>query len=168
MIADDLSHHAAAILDTCRDRQLRLAFAESCTGGLLAACFTAVPGSSDVIDRGFVTYTNEAKHEMLDVPEAMIAAHGAVSEPVARAMAEGALARSAADLAVSVTGIAGPGGATPHKPVGLVHIAVAGRRRDTLHERHRFSGDRTAVRRESVATALRLLERWIDLERKIC
>lgn len=134
-----------------------LATAESCTGGLIAACLTEIAGSSDVVDRGFVTYSNTAKTEMLGVPPALIAAHGAVSAEVAKAMAEGAIRHSAADLAVSVTGIAGPGGGTPGKPVGLVYIGTARRGAGASSQRCRFDGDRRAVRRQSVERALDLL-----------
>jgi len=153
---------AETVLENCRRNGLRAATAESCTGGLIAAALTAVPGSSDVVDRAFVTYTNLAKYEMLKIPEALFAEVGAVSEPVARAMAEGALAHSAADIAVSATGIAGPGGATADKPVGLVHIAAARRHRPTLHERHVFAGDRDGIRDQAVLAALRLALRQLS------
>lgn len=157
MFPDDLESQAAALLQLCRQRRLKLATAESCTGGLVAGCLTAIAGSSDVVDRGFVTYTNDAKTDMLAVPTDLLVAHGAVSEPVARAMSEGALARSLADIAVAVTGIAGPGGATPTKPVGLVHFAVARRGGTVLHESHVLPGDRTQVRLASVRIALDML-----------
>src|SRR6266478_5527620 len=121
-------------LQACRKRKLKVVTAESCTGGLVAATLTAIAGSSDVVERAFVTYANEAKREMLGVPWDALMGYGAVSEPVARAMAAGALARSAADLAVSVTGIAGPGGGTPEKPVGLVYLAATRRDQDTIAE----------------------------------
>ncbi|MEZ5996718.1 MAG: CinA family protein [Hyphomonadaceae bacterium] len=158
MFAADITRAAAAILDACRSRGLRLAAAESCTGGLIAGALTAIPGSSDVFERGFVTYSNEAKAEMLGVPSPLIAAHGAVSEEVARAMAEGALAHARADIAVAVTGVAGPGGGSAAKPVGLVHIACARRGRATAHSQCRF-GDigRDAVREETVRAALSML-----------
>ncbi len=148
---------AEHLLALCRDRGLRVATAESCTGGLIAACLTEIAGSSDVVDRGFVTYANEAKRELLGVPDELLVRVGAVSEEVARAMASGALARSAADLAVSVTGIAGPGGATETKPVGLVHHACAGRDGTVAHRRVVYPGDRGAVRRATVETALDML-----------
>jgi nicotinamide-nucleotide amidase len=147
-----------AVLAACRARGLRLATAESCTGGLIAGALTAVSGSSDVVERGFVTYTNESKTAMLGVPSSLIAVHGAVSEPVAVAMAEGTLARSPADIAVAVTGIAGPTGGTPEKPVGLVHLAATRRGGTMLRERHVFGGDRTAVREQTVKAALRMIE----------
>jgi nicotinamide-nucleotide amidase len=148
-------------LGAFRRAGLKLATAESCTGGMIAARLTDIAGSSDVVERGFVTYSNEAKHELLGVPLDLIASVGAVSEEVARAMAEGAVARSRADVALAVTGIAGPGGATPTKPVGLVHLACARRGGVTLHERHVFPGDRAAVRAASVAAALALALRSI-------
>lgn len=148
---------AEALLARCRAARLRLATAESCTGGLIAAALTAIPGSSDVVDRGFVTYSNEAKTALVGVPEALIERHGAVSEPVARAMAEGALDRSLADLTVAVTGVAGPGGGTAEKPVGLVWFACARAGRPTVSECHILPGDRTEIRRATVARALQLL-----------
>ena len=151
-----------ALLDLYRARHLRLATAESCTGGMIAAALTDIAGSSDVVERGFVTYSNEAKVEMLGVALPLIARAGAVSEEVARAMAEGAIARSRADIAVAVTGIAGPGGATPAKPVGLVHIACAQRDRWTVHERHVFAGDRAAIRAATVEAALALVARLVE------
>lgn len=152
-----LVERARDLLEACRRAGLKVATAESCTGGLLAACLTEVPGSSDVVDRGFVTYSNEAKHELLGVPPVLIAAHGAVSVEVAQAMAQGALARSRAQVAVAVTGIAGPGGGTAAKPVGLVFLATARSGGPTRFERCLFTGDRTAVRRASVERALELL-----------
>lgn len=146
-----------ALADALRARGMRIAAAESCTGGLIAAACTSVAGSSDWFERGFVTYSNEAKTELLGVDAALIRAHGAVSEPVVRAMAEGALARSQASIAVAVTGIAGPGGATPGKPVGTVWLALAQAGQPTLAKREQFAGDRTAVREATVDEALRLL-----------
>lgn len=159
MFTPPILRRVEAVLAACRTRGLRIATAESCTGGLIAGALTAVPGSSDVVERGFVTYTNESKTAMLDVPAPLIAAHGAVSEPVAVAMAEGALAHSPADIAIAVTGIAGPTGGTVEKPVGLVHLAAARRGGVTLQERHVFAGDRTAVREQTVEIALRMIER---------
>jgi nicotinamide-nucleotide amidase len=149
---------AASLLDACRAGGLKLAAAESCTGGLIAAILTEVPGSSDVFERGFVTYSNEAKIEMLGVPAEVIAQHGAVSEAVARAMAEGALVHSRADIAISVTGVAGPGGGTDAKPVGLVHFGAARRASRVVH-RERCFGDpgRQAIRLASVAEAFALV-----------
>jgi nicotinamide-nucleotide amidase len=142
-----------ALAGALRARGWRLAAAESCTGGLIAAACTAVAGSSDWFERGFVTYSNAAKTELLGVDTALIAAHGAVSEPVARAMAEGALARAPVQLAVAVTGIAGPGGAVPGKPVGTVWLAW-GTAAGVQAERLQLGGDRSAVREATVAAAL--------------
>ena len=159
MTPRDIARRARLVLDTCREQGIMLATAESCTGGLIAGALTEIAGSSDVLERGFVTYSNEAKTEQLGVAADLIAGNGAVSEPVARAMAEGAIARSRADLAVAVTGIAGPGGGSAEKPVGLVHIACARKRRDTLHERHVFRGNRASVRQASVAAAFDMVLR---------
>jgi nicotinamide-nucleotide amidase len=155
---DTLVEEATKLLDLCRKSGLKLVTAESCTGGLIAAILTEVPGSSDVVERGFVTYSNAAKTEMLGVPAALIEKHGAVSEEVARAMAEGALGASQADIAVSVTGVAGPGGGTEAKPVGLVHFGAARKGGDLLHREKRF-GDlgRRGIRLASVAEAFSLL-----------
>jgi nicotinamide-nucleotide amidase len=159
MIDAAILAQAERVLAICRAAGLRVATAESCTGGLIAAALTAIAGSSDVVERGFVTYSNAAKTAMLGVPAALIAAEGAVSEPVARLMAEGALAHSPADLSVSVTGIAGPGGGSAAKPVGLVWFGCARRGGPTRTLRCVFPGDRSEVRRAAVAQALALLER---------
>jgi nicotinamide-nucleotide amidase len=143
-----------ALADALRTRSERLAAAESCTGGLIAAACTSVAGSSDWFERGFVSYSNAAKAEMLDVPAALLAAHGAVSEPVVRAMAEGALVHSAADWSVAVTGIAGPGGAVPGKPVGTVWLAVAQRGQPARVQLLQLGGDRAAIREQTVRQAL--------------
>lgn len=155
-----LAAPARALLDRCRAQGLMIATAESCTGGLIAAVLTEIAGSSDVVDRGFVTYSNAAKTELIGVPAKLIEDHGAVSREVAVAMAAGALAHSRADIAVAVTGIAGPGGGTPAKPVGLVHLAAARRDGAGLHEEARY-GDRgrAEVRLATVRDALRLLDR---------
>lgn len=147
---------ARRLLAACQAQGLRLATAESCTGGLIIACLTEIPGSSAVVERGYVTYDDRAKRELLGVPSETIARVGAVSEEVARAMAEGALAHAGADLAIAVTGIAGPGGATATKPVGLVHLAVAKKDAPTRHAREVFPGDRSAIRLATVARALDL------------
>ena len=149
---------AAELLDACRAANEMIVTAESCTGGLVAAALTAIPGSSDVFERGFVTYSNSAKSEMLGVPFWLIERHGAVSEDVARAMAGGALTHSRASLAVAVTGIAGPGGGTQDKPVGLVYFA-AGRRDTIIASESVLFGDlgRAEIRRRSVERALSLL-----------
>ena len=153
-----LLHLAREVITLYTERGLTIATAESCTGGLVAAALTEIAGSSAVVDRGLVTYSNDAKTELLGVPSALIAAHGAVSEEVARAMAAGALARSAANIVVAVTGIAGPGGGSEEKPVGLVHFAVAGREGTMVHAVRRF-GDigRSGIRIASIEVALTLL-----------
>jgi nicotinamide-nucleotide amidase len=147
-----------SLLDACRARNWRVAIAEGCTGGLVAGALTAIPGSSDVVERGFVTYSNEAKSQLLGVPPEIIAAHGAVSAETARAMARGAIARAPVDLAISVTGIAGPGGATPSKPVGLVLFGLARRDGTWRTERRVFPGDRTAIRHAALRLALELVQ----------
>jgi nicotinamide-nucleotide amidase len=154
-----LTEPARAVLAACQARGLTLATAESCTGGLVSAALTAIPGSSATVACGFVTYSNAAKTRMLGVPAALLEppGPGAVSEAVARAMAEGALANSDADLAVAITGIAGPGGATPGKPVGLVHFAAARRGLPTRTRHAVFPGDRDAVRLAAAETALVML-----------
>jgi nicotinamide-nucleotide amidase len=149
---------ARSALDACRARGWHVATAESCTGGLVAGALTAVDGSSDVVERGFVTYSNEAKSELLGVPPETMAAHGAVSAETAAAMAEGAVARAPVDLAISVTGIAGPGGGSVGKPVGLVIFGLARRNGSRRTERHFFPGDRSAVRQAAVKAALGLLK----------
>lgn len=148
---------AEAVLTACRRQGLRLATAESCTGGMVAAALTDIAGSSDVVERGFVTYSNDAKSELLAVPPALIAAQGAVSREVAAAMAAGALARAPVDLAVSVTGIAGPGGGSAAKPVGLVWFGVGRKGGAIATESHVFPGDRAAVRLAATRQALQLL-----------
>lgn len=151
---------AAALGDALRTRGWMVASAESCTGGMIAAACTALAGSSDWFERGFVTYSNAAKTEQLGVPAALIQAHGAVSAEVARAMATGALAHSRAQLAVAVTGIAGPGGATPGKPVGTVWLALARGDAPAQAELLQLQGDRAAVRAQTVAHALARLGEW--------
>ncbi len=165
MLSDEILARAADLLLLYRARGLRIATAESCTGGLIAAALTHVPGSSEMVDRGFVTYSNEAKMEMLGVAPALIATHGAVSEPVAAAMAAGALARSMADIAIAVTGVAGPGGGSAEKPVGTVWFGWARRGRAVATERGLFAGDRTAVRAATVARAFDLLQLEAEAER---
>ena len=158
----DLVHAARLLIADAEARGVKIATAESCTGGLVAALLTEIAGSSAVVDRGFVTYSNRAKEEMLGVPGDLLADVGAVSEPVARAMAEGALFESRANLSIAITGIAGPGGATPMKPVGLVHFASARENRAIRHEEHQF-GDlgRDQVRLEAVRVALRMLSEGV-------
>ena len=156
--SDRLRALAAQVLRACAARGWMLATAESCTGGMVAAALTDIPGSSTVVERGFVTYSNDAKTECLGVPTALIGTHGTVSEPVARAMAEGALEHSRAGLAVSVTGIAGPGGGSPEKPEGLVHFACARHGSATAHARVEFGAlGRDRVRAASVRQALEML-----------
>ncbi|WP_018954466.1 CinA family protein [Thioalkalivibrio sulfidiphilus] len=133
---------------------LRLVTAESCTGGWIAKLLTDIPGSSAWFERGLVTYSNSAKMELLDVPQAVLDVHGAVSEATVRSMAEGALARSGADVSVAVSGVAGPGGGSPEKPVGTVWLAWAGAGSGAEARRYQFDGDRDAVRRQAVAAAL--------------
>lgn len=161
-IAPALLQLAGDVLRRCGDQKLRLATAESCTGGLIAGCLTAVAGSSSVFDRGFVTYSNTAKTAELGVPAELLARKGAVNEPVARAMAEGALAAAGTDVTVAVTGIAGPDGGGPGKPVGLVYFAAARNGAETLAEHHVFAGDRQQVRAATVEAALHLLLRRLD------
>ena len=158
MLPAELLPRAARLIEQYRARGWRVATAESCTGGLITAALTEIAGSSDVVDRGFVTYSNEAKTELLGVPAALIAAHGAVSEAVAAAMAAGAMANARADVVVSVTGIAGPGGGTAEKPVGLVWFGCAVRSRGRHTKSVIFPGDRAAIRIASVATAFDLFE----------
>jgi nicotinamide-nucleotide amidase len=153
---DTLRRLAEALLAEYESAGFTVATAESCTGGMIAAALTDIAGSSAVFERGFVTYSNIAKSEMLDVPATLINTHGAVSAEVAVAMAVGAIKRSRADVAVAVTGIAGPGGATEGKPVGRVHIATAVRRGSATHKEYTFPGDRDAVR---LATAIEAIER---------
>ena len=162
MFSLEIETLARLVIDDARERNLRIVTAESCTGGLIAALLTEIPGSSDVVERGFVTYSNEAKEEMLGVPEDLLRDHGAVSEPVCRAMALGALKNSRAELSVAVTGIAGPGGGTPQKPVGLVYVAVARCQGDVAVQECRF-GDigRDQVRLATVEKALKLLRRCL-------
>ena len=161
MFNKHLLGEAENLLEQIRAAGLRLATAESCTGGLIIACLTEISGSSDVVERGLVAYANQAKTDLLGVPLALLTQHGAVSEEVARAMAEGAMVSAPVDLAVAVTGIAGPGGATQDKPVGLVHLAAARHGRPTLHRVEVFPGTRQAVRVASVRAAFALLRRQL-------
>ena len=156
MFSHDLRTQAERLLDAYKDAGWMLATAESCTGGLIAGLLTEIAGSSAVVERGFVTYTNAAKQEMLGVPAETLSDHGAVSAPVARAMADGALARAPVQAAVAVTGVAGPGGGTPDKPVGRVEFALAARGLETYTVRHNLTGDRTQIRLASVSLALEL------------
>ncbi len=161
MFGNALLKKAEGLLEDMRAAQLQLATAESCTGGLIIACLTEIPGSSDVVERGFVTYANAAKIDLLGVPMELIAEHGAVSEAVACAMAEGALARARVDISVAVTGIAGPDGATPTKPVGLVYLASARTDRPTLHRVEIFPGTRAAIREATVRAGFDLVRQQL-------
>lgn len=159
IFAPQLIQQAVDLLAAARSKGVMIATAESCTGGLIAGLLTEIAGSSDVVDRGFVTYSNQAKEEMLDVPRDLLETHGAVSEPVAAAMAAGAMTRSRAQLAVAVTGIAGPSGGSDEKPVGLVYVAAMREGSEAVVERHLF-GDigRTQVRFVTIEAALKLAE----------
>lgn len=165
MTDDDLAVAAARLFDTCKRKRLTVATAESCTGGLVAGTLTELPGSSVMLDRGFVTYSNQAKEQMLGVSAATLRAHGAVSRQTAEAMARGVLAQAPVDLAVSVTGIAGPDGGSAEKPVGLVHFGAASRSGQFLHAEKRF-GDigRSEIRKQSVLQALRMLHELAQQE----
>jgi nicotinamide-nucleotide amidase len=163
LFAPALLTRAETLLQSLRKQKLKLVTAESCTGGLIAGLLTEIAGSSDVVERGFVVYSNEAKMSLLGVPANVIELHGAVSEACARAMAEGALQNSLADIAVSVTGIAGPGGGSAEKPIGLVHFGCASRHSETAHRRFVFAkADRGEVRLRSVVAALDLIEAQLD------
>lgn len=154
MFSENLQAMTTQLLEDCRTAGVMVATAESCTGGLIAGCLTEIAGSSDVVERGFVTYSNEAKMELLGVPEAVLADKGAVSAEVAEAMVQGALAHSRADIAVSVTGVAGPGGGSEAKPVGLVFMGLCRRGEAPSHRKLNFPGDRSAVRGATVDAAL--------------
>lgn len=160
----ELETLARAVSHELKRQGLMLATAESCTGGWVAQIMTSIAGSSEWYERGFITYTNLAKREMLGVKTTILSRHGAVSEPTARAMAEGALTHSHAQVAVAITGIAGPGGGTPEKPVGTVCFAWAGRKRDSNSRKQVFSGDRESVRRQSVVMALQGLLEYLNTE----
>lgn len=153
---------AQKILESARKKKLKIATAESCTGGMIAAALTDIPGSSDVFERGFVTYSNEAKMEMLGVADWIIGLNGAVSAQTAEAMARGAIENSQADVAVAVTGIAGPGGGTAQKPVGLVYIGIAVKGKSLQWKKCVFSGDRTVIRKKATHRALELLQQAIE------
>ncbi len=152
---------AQRVVEAAIAHRLTLTTAESCTGGMIAAALTDIPGASAVLGFGFITYANAAKAVLLNVPEVLLEAHGAVSEPVAKIMAEGALLAAGADLAIAVTGIAGPGGGSDAKPVGLVWFGLARRNGTTIAARHIFSGDRQAVRTAATETALTMLNEAI-------
>ena len=148
--------HAKLVIESCKSQGLMLTTAESCTGGMISSALTAIAGSSDVVERCFITYSNEAKHSMLGVSPALLE-RGAVSEEVARAMAEGALANAPVQIAVSVTGIAGPGGGSVNKPVGLVYLSVAQSNKNTFTTKSIFKGSRNKIRECTVKTALGLI-----------
>jgi nicotinamide-nucleotide amidase len=158
MFSLEIETLARLVIDDARERSLRIVTAESCTGGLVAGAICAIPGASDVFERGFVAYTNRAKQEMLGVSGDLIADLGAVSEPISRMMAEGALENSHAHLAVAITGVAGPGGGTPLKPVGTVHFATARANQSVLHRHELFEqADRAEIQMASVQIALEML-----------
>ena len=157
MFDDILIDNAKSLLSLCRSKKIQITTAESCTGGLISALLTSVTGSSDVFERGFATYTNEAKSSCLGVSHDLIQKHGAVSADVAKAMAKGALIHSDSILSISVTGIAGPGGGTPTKPVGLVFIGSCLEGREAISQKHLFRGDRSSVRAQSVKCGMALL-----------
>lgn len=162
LFAKDILDFAASILETCRNRSLVIATAESCTGGLIATCFTEIAGSSDVFDRGFVTYSNAAKQDMLGVKPETLSQYGAVSRQTALEMAQGALAHSKAHISISVTGIAGPGGGSTEKPVGLVHIAIASSQGEITHIEHRFIDlDRSAIRQMTLRSGLEMINQFL-------
>ncbi len=157
-LATEIKFLSEEILKYCRAQGLRISTAESCTGGMISVALTDVPGSSDVVDRGFVTYSNEAKCEMLGVRIEMLSMHGAVSSPVASAMAEGAMKNSDSELTVSVTGVAGPGGGTAEKPVGTVYVIHALKGDRTLYQGYKFEGDRASIRLPTVHAALAFMK----------
>lgn len=162
MFSDEIIKLATDVLQMARDKGYHLATAESCTGGLIMGALTEIAGSSDVVDRGFITYTNRAKMEVLKVDSSIIKHHGAVSEECAIAMAEGALKASAASFAVSVTGVAGPGGGSKDKPVGLVHMACTDRSGIILHKKYLFQNiGRDKIRKATVIAALKLFQKTI-------
>jgi len=158
MIDDDIVEAAKRLLDICKRKNLTVATVESCTAGLVAGTLTEVPGTSSILDRGFVTYSNQAKQDMVGVSAATLKAHGAVSRQTAEEMVRGALSHAAVDLAVSITGIAGPDGGSDEKPVGLVHFGAASRSGQFVHDEKRFGNiGRSQVRKQSVLQAFRML-----------
>ena len=163
MLDDDIIEAAKQLLAICKRKNLLVATAESCTAGLVAGTLTEIPGVSSILDRGYITYSNQSKHEMLGVPEAVLERHGAVSRETAEAMVRGVLGHSRVHLAVSVTGVAGPDGGTKEKPVGLVHFAAATRSGKLVHAEKRY-GDvgRSRIRKESVLQAFRMLHKLAE------
>jgi nicotinamide-nucleotide amidase len=165
MLDDDIVEAAKRLLDICKRKNLLIATAESCTAGLVAGTLTEVPGTSSILDRGFITYSNQAKEDMVGVSAATLKTHGAVSRETAEEMARGALAHAPVDLAVSVTGIAGPDGGSAEKPVGLVHFAAASRSGALIHAEKRFGNiGRADVRKQSVLQAFRMLHDLAERE----
>ena len=163
MFSLEINNKASNILQLCQQKSVTIVTAESCTGGLIAGCLTEIPGSSSVIEGGFVTYSNKAKVSMLSVKLEQLDQYGAVSEEVARSMAEGALGSSKADIAIACTGVAGPGGATDTKPVGLVHLSCASRKHPTSHKKCNFSGERSTIRLATVKAAFELIEAQLNI-----
>ena len=163
MFPVEINNRASSILKLCKKKCVTIVTAESCTGGLIAGCLTEIPGSSSVIDGGFVTYSNQAKMSMLSVKLEQLDQYGAVSEEVARSMAEGALGSSKADIAIACTGVAGPGGATNTKPIGLVHLSCALKKHPTLHKSYNFSGERSTIRLATVKAAFGLIEAQLNI-----
>jgi nicotinamide-nucleotide amidase len=164
MFSPEILDLAQKVITTCKSQGKKIVTAESCTGGLIAGALTEIPGASAVIERGFITYSNDAKMEALGVMPDMLEEFGAVSGEVAEAMAQGALEFSQADVAVSATGVAGPDGGTLNKPIGLVFIGIATREGGNFHIRNQFKGDRNAVRLQAVQEALRLIMTLTDKE----
>ena len=163
MFPERIRNLAMLVSDDARERRVKIVSAESCTGGLLAGLLTEFAGSSDVLERGYVTYSNRAKEEVLGVPGDLLADYGAVSEPVARMMADGALEQSRANLSIAITGIAGPGGGTRMKPVGTVHLACARENKAMIHEMHQFIGmNRFDVRMATLQASLELIQKQIS------
>ena len=162
MFPEKIRNYAMLVSEDARERRVRIVCAESCTGGLLAGLFTEFAGSSEVLERGYVTYSNRSKEEILGVPGDLIADYGAVSEPVVRMMADGALEQSRANLSIAITGVAGPGGGTKMKPVGTIHLACARENKAMIHEMHQFIGmSRFDVRMETIFAALQLIQKQI-------
>src|SRR5712691_10535165 len=162
MCAKELLERAAQALDLAKAKDIRIATAETCTAGLVSSCLTSVPGASKIFERGYVLYHDSAKATGLGVPEAVSRQHGAVSAEVTQGLAEGALSHSTAGAAVAVTGYAGPGGGNERNPVGTIYVAAARKGRDSVGERHQFSGDRDAVRLQAVGAALDILIRHLE------
>ncbi|MAZ99830.1 MAG: damage-inducible protein CinA [Rhodospirillaceae bacterium] len=163
VFSQEVKNNVFNILNLCNQKNIKIVTAESCTGGLIAGCLTEVPGSSRVVEGGFVTYSNNLKNSILLVKLEEIEQHGAVSEEVARSMAEGALLISKADIAIACTGVAGPDGGTPLKPLGLVHLSCALRNYQTMHQKYNFLGDRGEIRSATINAALKLVEAQLGI-----